>query len=72
MNANQLINMVVRMFVRKAMNYGVKSGVDALNRRDSAGRARPQQEREGTPTPPKFNSRQAQQMARMARKMGRF
>ena len=72
MNANQLINMITRMFVRKVMNYGMKSGIDAMSNRDSAGRGRPQQDAKAGKAPPKFDSRQARQMARMARKMGRF
>lgn len=72
MNANQLINMITRMFVRKAMNYGMKTGRNAMNNRDSAGRSQPQNDRKSPTKPPQFNSRQARQMARMTRKIGRF
>ncbi|WP_127112277.1 hypothetical protein [Shimia sediminis] len=72
MNANQLMNMIVRMFVRKAMNFGMKAGTDALNRRDTAGRSQPQQHRDGASPAPKFDAKQARQVTRMARKIGRF
>ena len=72
MNANQLMNMVVRMFVRKVMNFGMKAGMDAMSKRDSAGRARPQEKSKDAKAPPKFDSRQARQMARMTHKIGRF
>ena len=72
MNANQLINMITRMFVRKAMNYGMKAGIDAISRQDSTGRAQPQKDRKSAPASPKIDRRQARQAMRMARKIGRF
>ncbi|WP_299350340.1 hypothetical protein [uncultured Shimia sp.] len=73
MNANQLMNMVMRVFMRKAVNYGIKSGTKAMSRSDAAGRATPQQDR-GQPkqAAPKFDAKRAKQSARMVRRMTRF
>ncbi|MCW8842428.1 MAG: hypothetical protein OQK00_03325 [Rhodobacteraceae bacterium] len=75
MNANSIINMVLRMFVPKAINSRVNAGVNALGKKDSAGRATPQEHRG---TPPGQNQsaqqgvKQARRAARMARRMNKF
>ncbi len=33
MNLNQIINMVLRIFMRKAVNFGVNKGIDMAARR---------------------------------------
>lgn len=67
MNANQIINMVVRMVLRKVVNGGVNAGINAFAKKDSAGRATPQDQRD-TPAP----DIQTRRAARMARRMTKF
>ncbi|MEP2530631.1 hypothetical protein [Shimia sp.] len=69
MNVNQLINMITRMFIRKAMNHGVKAGVNALSSSDNAGRSKPRQ-KQGGGAPQ--NTKRAKQAMRVARRVGKF
>ncbi|SHJ89987.1 hypothetical protein SAMN05444000_11521 [Shimia gijangensis] len=70
MNSNQLINMVLRIFVRKAMRFGMKAGTKALSSEESAGRATPQDQRSGKMTQP--DAQHTRQAMRITKKMTRF
>lgn len=65
MNANQLINMFVRIIMRKVVNGGINAGVKAFSGNNNAGRAHPQEDRQkNTNAPTSKNVRQATRMAR--------
>lgn len=66
MNANQLMNMIFRLFVRKAVSRGMDAGLDRMTRGREAN-ANPQQQQKT-----KQQVRQARQAARMARRAGRM
>lgn len=69
MNANQLTNMIVRMFVRKLMNFGMNAGIEAMSRR---GRSADGDTAQDSAPAPGFDAKRAKQSARMVRRMGRF
>lgn len=64
MNANQLINMVVRMFLKKAMSRGIDAGIDRVAKRSGA--------RGNSPKQTKIQAQQAKRAIRMARRAGRL
>lgn len=66
MNANQLINMIFRLFVRKAVSKGIDAG---MNRMSGGRKANATPEQQGQT---KQQVRQARQAARMARRAGRM
>ncbi len=70
MNMNQLINMVVRMVMRKMVNHGVNAGINAMSGSNTAGRAKPQDDRQSPDLA--ANTKQLRQVSRMARRIGRF
>ena len=41
MNANQLINMVIRLFMRNVMNRGINAGIKGVSRMTKAKPAKP-------------------------------
>jgi len=71
MNANQLINMVTRIVVRRFVTFGIDAGVNALSKKDSAGRATPQDER-ALQQDGKQMSTRLRQSTRALRRLGRF
>ena len=70
MNANQILNMIVRMVLRKAINGGVNAGINAFAKKDSAGRATPQDARANNSA--QLDAKQARRSARMARRLTKF
>ncbi|MBN2905447.1 MAG: hypothetical protein JXJ18_01930 [Rhodobacteraceae bacterium] len=72
MNANGLINMAVRIVMRKLMNKGVDAGIDLASRRGQGA------QHPDAPPDPKLQARtretrkRAQQAMKIARRMGRF
>lgn len=70
MNANQLINMVVRTVIRRLVNHGVNAGINAMSS-NSAGRAHPQEGRSNV-SGVNQTAKQAGQVTRMARRIGRL
>ena len=68
MNANQLINMITRIFVRKVVNKGISAGIDRVSgggkSRDDMTQAERQQARKG-----KQAAQTARKAARIARRM---
>lgn len=65
MNANQLINMVMRLFVRKALNRGIDAGIDHFAKRRGNGQG-------DAPQNSKAQAQQAKRAIRMARRAGRM
>ena len=71
MNPNQLVNMLIRMFTRKAINQGMRHGINR-----AAGKGKPMSEM--TPEERKKaralndGSKQARRAMRMTRRMGKF
>lgn len=70
MNANQLINMILRPIIRRLVNHGIDAGINAASKRDSAGRASPQNQRGDAGL--KQNAKQINQAAKMMRRINRF
>ena len=64
MNANALINMVTRMFVRKIVGRGVDAGINAM-----AGRGKPQQDMSKEE---KAQAKRAKQAMRVTRRVTKF
>tara|TARA_B100001939_G_scaffold149714_1_gene129497 strand:+ start:147 stop:362 length:216 start_codon:yes stop_codon:yes gene_type:complete len=71
MNANQLINMITRMFVRKVVNKGLNAGIDRVSgggkSRDQMTDAERSHGRKG-----KQAARTARKAARITRRVGKF
>ncbi len=67
MNANQIINMLLRMFMRKAVN----KGIDMAARRGKPPAEMTPEERAQAQIA-KQTAGKAQKLARLARRMGRF
>ena len=42
MNVNQIINMVMRIFLRKGVNWGINKGTQMVSKRGKPGAAAPQ------------------------------
>lgn len=64
MNANQLINMFIRLIMRSLMNKGINRGFDALSKRkQTPGKGQP---RNNGPRP---DARRVKQALRMLRRM---
>jgi hypothetical protein len=66
MNLNQIVNMVMRIFVRKGVNWGINKGVDAVAQRSP-----------GKPVGPSQSAgvrdvaKRARQAAKITRRLGR-
>ena len=60
MNVNQIVNMVLKIFLRKGVNWGIKKGTDVLARRGASGA--------GTGPGAAAQSAQARELAKRARK----
>ncbi|WP_457646168.1 hypothetical protein [Profundibacter sp.] len=67
MNANRIINMLLRMFMRKAVN----KGIDMAARRGKSPAEMTVEER-AQAQKAKQTAGKAQKLARLARRMGRF
>lgn len=67
MNANQLINMVIRMVTRRMMRVGLKKGIGALGQGKDKGDAQDRTGPDGQKT-----ARRARRALRAGRKIGRF
>ncbi|MEX5729383.1 hypothetical protein Ga0609869_002736 [Rhodovulum iodosum] len=69
MNANRMINMAVRIVMRKLMNKGINAGVDLAARRGQGNDdpADPQKRAAAQQT-----AKRARQAMRVTRRMGRF
>lgn len=69
---NQIINMVMRLFLRKAINRGIGAGVNMAARRGKGAKpSDPAAERQQT-AQGKNMSKRAKQAMRVARRVGRF
>lgn len=65
MNANQIINMVVRMVTRRLMRTGVNKGLDMMSKGKAA--------KGGQPAPDaRETGKRARQTMRIARRFGRM
>ena len=71
MNVNQLVNMITRMFVRKAVNGGIRAGMNAMSTPDNAGRGKPRK-KQGGGQGPQMDAKRARQAMRMARRASKF
>jgi len=49
MNANQMINMVIRIVMRRFLSRGVNAGMDAVGKRMGGGAKRPPQDKDQRP-----------------------
>lgn len=67
MNANQIINMVIRLFMRKAVNKGIDMAANRGKSTDQMTTAEREQAKKAKQTAGK-----AKKVARLARRMGRF
>ncbi|MFV0513092.1 MAG: hypothetical protein ACK5MY_05595 [Jhaorihella sp.] len=80
MNANQIINMIVRVFLHRIVSFGIDRGVNSLSGVGRGKRKAPSRPTEpraaengGEPTPAeRRQQRQARKMARQARQMSRL
>ncbi len=72
MNANRIINMVIRMIMNRVIRSGVNAGIDKFSQRgkksaDGQGSADPQQKKQTGDT-----QKRMRQSMRVARKIGKF
>lgn len=71
MNANQIINMVMRLFLRKVLSRGIDKGFDMFSKRGGGGETDPEaarmQEKQG-----RDSAKRAQQAMRVGRRIGRM
>lgn len=67
MNVNQIINMVMRLFLRKAINTGIDKGVGLMSKRKGGGDASPEQAQQG-----RDNAKRAKQAMRVGRRVTRL
>ena len=76
MNANGLINMVIRIVMRQVIGRGINAGIDMATRRRSEGgapgqgEAAPQDRRQAAEG--RETARRAKQAMRVTRRIGRF
>lgn len=77
MNIERILNMIIRQITRRAVNKGIDMSVSAFSRSgqpkgdandDGAEHARGKQGKAAAP----IDAKQTRQMARMARRIGRF
>lgn len=66
MNANQIINIIMRMFIRKAVNKGMDAGINRL-----AGKGKSREEMSPEERRAARGGKQAARRARQAMKMSR-
>ncbi|KPP84607.1 MAG: hypothetical protein HLUCCO07_05775 [Rhodobacteraceae bacterium HLUCCO07] len=66
MNANQIINLVMRMFIRKAVGRGMNAGINRL-----AGKGKSREEMSPEERRKARQGKQSARRARQAMKMGR-
>ena len=69
MNLNQIVDMVLRIFIRKGVNWGINKGVGMVKRGgkpDPGGPAHQQQSRQARDL-----ANRAQKAARITRRLGR-
>ncbi|SMX41773.1 hypothetical protein [Actibacterium lipolyticum] len=71
MNANGLINMVVRQFLGRFMNKGIDAGIDYAAKRGKRGEELSHEERLRARNA-KQTAKRAQQAGRLIRRIGRF
>ena len=69
MDFTKIINMLVRMFTRKAINFGIKKGTDMIAGSGKAG-GDPAANRAQSATA-RETAKRARQMARLTRRLGR-
>ena len=74
MNANQLINMVTRMVMRRLINGGIDAGINAMSKSKfkKAAEPGPWDSGQGAASKHQFDAKRAQQAMRATRKIGRF
>ncbi|MDF0597465.1 hypothetical protein [Psychromarinibacter halotolerans] len=75
MNANQIINMIFRMFVRKSLSRGMNKGFDMLAERQRRGKPdapRNPEAAQRTGKQGRDAARRARQGMRVIRRIGRF
>jgi hypothetical protein len=68
MNANQLINMVMRMFVNKLVNKGMDAGINAVSKRNGSNEQMSAEQKQSNGQ----NAKLAKGAMRMMRRVGRF
>jgi hypothetical protein len=77
MNANQLINMVTRIMLRRLINGGINAGINAASKaqkKQAATEPGPWGEKQQAlpKAAPQFDAKRAKQAMRVTRKIGRF
>lgn len=71
MNANYLINMIIRTFMRKAVNRSIGMGIDLASRRQRPEGEMTQAEKD-VARQAKQSARRARQAAKLTRRIGRM
>jgi len=71
MNANQIINLIMRMFVRKAVSKGMDAGISRIAGRGKAPADMTREERQQAKSA-KHSARRARQGLKMSRRIGRL
>lgn len=66
MNLNQIVNMVMRIFVRKGVNWGINKGAQAVAKRSPVKPGGPTQAAHGRDI-----AKRARQAAKITRRLGR-
>jgi len=72
MNAGNIVNMVVRIIMRRVIGKGINAGVDAVGKRMSRGKTDEGKEDDRPSPGAKTTGKRMKQSMRMARRMGRF
>ncbi len=68
MNMNYLINMIMRMFIRKVVNRGMDAGIDMVAKRHGAKGEQTAEQKQAS----QDTSRRAKDVMRTARRIGRL
>ncbi len=72
MNANQIVNMVMRLFVRKALSRGIDAGFDMMSKRRGAADPQDPDAARRQQAAGRENAKRAKDMMRLGRRIGRF
>ena len=76
MNINQILNMAMRLFMRKVLSRGINAGMDLAARRGGGGDAAPSEpltpEERQRAREAKQTAKRARQAAKLGRRIGRF
>ncbi|MDF0601367.1 hypothetical protein P1J78_11545 [Psychromarinibacter sp. C21-152] len=71
MNANQIVNMVMRLFFRKVLSRGIDAGMDRMSRSRKGAPEDPDAAREQSKAG-RDTARRAKKAMRVGRRIGRF